>query len=133
MSNEADKLWESVENDLRRKKGLCPLTPEEAQGEFERLQDEDIADDEIDGIVEAVTSGELTSWVPMPNLDELAGVDTTEIESDALQLFRNPGESDPETDDLIGRLRQEADEEDDDVESDQDGLEGNPQPPGESR
>jgi hypothetical protein len=132
MSNEADRLWENVENDLRRKKGLCPLTPEEAQREFENLPDEEMTEDELGEIVDAVVSGVLTSWTPTPDLAELAEIDTAEVEEDALQLFRNPGDTDSETEDLIGRLRQEADEEDCDGEADKDGLDGDSQSPGES-
>jgi len=57
MTNEADKFWKAVEKDLARQAGFAPLTPQEAQKEFDELPDTKLPDAEIDSIMEQVTSG----------------------------------------------------------------------------
>jgi hypothetical protein len=60
MNDEADKFLKKAAKDLARRSGYAPLTPEEAQQEFDALPDVKLSDDEIASIVDQVTSGELT-------------------------------------------------------------------------
>ena len=108
MTNEADKFWQKVEKDLARQAGLAPLTPEEAQKEFDELPDTKLSDSEIDSIMDQVTSGQLTDWTPTPIDAQTPGLDSAAIEEDVYQLNRNAGEADAETDELLDELRRKA-------------------------
>lgn len=127
MSNEADNFWDDYAKELRRKTGYCPLTPEEAQKELDSLPDRPLTKREIDEIAElvgTVTSGESKSWTTTPEFGDFGDVDTESIEEDVLQLNKNAGEGDEETDELLRKLRREALTEDEDGEADEDGLDG---------
>src|SRR5437764_14337902 len=101
MSNEADKYWNDVVRELRRKRGRCSLTPEQDKEMVDKIPDEQLGEEEITDIVETITSGELTNWTPQPDVEQVSDIDTSNITKDVLQLNRNLGESDPETDELL--------------------------------
>lgn len=131
MSNDADKFWEDYSKDLRRKKGYCPLTPEEAQKELDSLPDRPLTEEEIEEIedlVDSVTSGGTRTWTPTPEFGDFEDVDTESIEEDVLQLNKNAGEGDGETDDLLRKRRHDALTEDENGEADEDGLDGTKNP-----
>lgn len=131
MNHEADKFWQKAAKDLARQSGHAPLTPEEAQREFETLPDIKLSDDEIDSIVEQVTSGELTVWTPTPAEEDAINFDCEAIEEDVLQLNRNEGEADDQTDQLLDELRRKALEDGQaDGQEDANGMDGDPEPPG---
>ena len=132
MTNKADKFWQEVEKDLARQAGFAPLTPEEAQKEFEELPDTKLPDSEIDSIIEQVTSGQLTDWTPTPIDEETLGLESETIEEDVYQLNRNVGEADAETDDLLDELRRKAlEDEPSDGQENETGMGGDAEPPGE--
>jgi len=108
MTNEADKFWQEVEKDLARQAGFAPLTPEEAQKEFDDLPDTKLSDAETESIIDQVTSGQLTDWTPTPVYEETPGLESEAIEEDVYQLNRNEGEADAETDELLDELRRKA-------------------------
>lgn len=108
MNHEADNFWKKVAKGLARRSGYAPLTPEEAQKEFESLPEIKLSEAEINSIVDQVTSGELAVWTPTPLDDDTAGVDCKAIEEDVLQLNRNEGQADTETDKLLDELRRKA-------------------------
>lgn len=131
MNHETDKFWQKAAKELARRLGHAPLTPEEAQREFESLPDVKLSDDEIDSIVEQVTSGELTVWTPEPLIDEPATFESEAIEEDVLQLNRNEGQADEQTDQLLDELRRKALEDGQaGGQEDAHGMDGDPQPPG---
>jgi hypothetical protein len=131
MTNEADKFWHEVEKDLARQAGLAPLTPEEAQKEFEKLPDVKLSDPEIESIIDQVTSGELAVWTPTPVDVEKPGMESQAIEEDVYQLNRNAGEADAETDELLDELRRKAlEDEPPDGQEDTTGVGGDTEPPG---
>ena len=130
MNNEADKFLKKAAKDLARRSGYAPLTPEEAQQEFDALPDVKLSDDEIASFVDQVTSGELTVWTPEPLDDEAATFETEAIEDDVMQLNRNEGQADAETDELINELRRKALEDGKaDGKADQNGMGGDAEPP----
>jgi hypothetical protein len=132
MANEADKFWQDVARDLGRQSGVSPLTPEEAQKEFEGLPDVALPESEIESIIEQVTSGELALWTPTPINEEPLGAESQAIEEDVLQLNRNAGEGDAETDELLDELRRKAlEDEPGDEQENETGLGGDAEPPGE--
>ena len=108
MNHETDKFWQKAAKDLARRLGHAPLTPEEAQREFDSLPDAQLPDNEIDSIIDQVTSGELTVWTPTPTEDDAPGFDCEAIDEDVLQLNRNEGQADAETDALLNELRRTA-------------------------
>ncbi|MCG3178606.1 MAG: hypothetical protein BIFFINMI_00934 [Phycisphaerae bacterium] len=131
MTSEADRFWQQVAKDLARRSGVAPLTPEEAQKEFDALPDEKLSDSQISSIIEQVTSGELAVWTPEPVDLEVPGADSQAIEEDVYQLNRNEGQADAETDDLLDELRRKALEDGSpDGQENQTGLGGDSEPPG---
>jgi len=64
MNPESDQFWQEIAKGLARRTGQAPMTPEEAQKEFESLSDEKLPDDQIEEIIDRVTSGEFTDWTP---------------------------------------------------------------------
>jgi hypothetical protein len=128
MNSEADKFWDEISDKLRQFKGLRPLTPKQAETEFPRVPEEPLSADQIDSIIEAVTTGELASWEPLPQLDWTNALNVDEVTEDVLQLNRNRGENDPETDRLENELRQEL-LNDNGTEKDEDGMAGGAIPP----
>jgi len=108
MTDAIDKFWQEVEKDLAKKSGFAPLTPEEAEREFEELPDTKLPDSEIESIMAEVISGQLTDWTPTPIDEQDLGTDAEVIEEDVYQLNRNAGEGDAETDGLLDELRRKA-------------------------
>ena len=132
MANEADKFWQDVAKDLARRAGVAPLSPEEAQKEFEGLPDVALPESEVESIIEQATSGELAVWTPTPINGETLGLESQAIEEDVLQLNRNAGEGDSETDEMLDELRRKAlEDEPPDGQENEAGMGGDAEPPGE--
>ncbi len=130
MTHEADKFWQKVAKGLARRSGYAPLTPQEAQKEFDSLPDSKLPDTEIDSIVDQVTLGELAVWAPTPGDDDTISFDREVIEEDVLQLNRNEGQADAETDELLDELRRKALEDGQaDGQEDSTGVGGDQEPP----
>ena len=130
MSHEADKFWQKAAKDLARRSGLAPLTPEQAEKECESLPKLKLSEEEIESIIDQVTSGELTEWTPTPMEGDAPSFDSEAIEEDVLQLNRNEGQADAETDELLDELRRKAlEDEQADGKADQNGMGGDAEPP----
>jgi len=108
MSHEAEKFWQKAAKHLARRSHFAPLTPEQAQKEFEAAPNMKLADDQIESIIDQVTSGELVVWTPTPAEDDAPGFDSKAIEDDVMQLNRNEGQADAETDELLDEMRRKA-------------------------
>ncbi len=114
MSSDADKVFDLVANKLRKKKGLCPPTPEEAAEAFKKTNAIPLTEEEHESIVDAMLSEQAPvrdaerpePWHSMP-LDQ-------EIDADCHAICRNPGEGDEETERLEAKIDQELLEEADD-------------------
>lgn len=131
MKPESENFWRQVANGLARRTGHASMTPEEAQNEFESLPDETLPDDQIEEIIDRVTSGEFTDWTPATPEFDMPEFDGESIDEDVLQLNRNEGEADTETDELLDELRREALEDGHDHgKEESDGLGGDQEPPG---
>jgi hypothetical protein len=88
MSSDDDKFWENVAGKLRKKKGFCPPTPEEAEAAFNAAPSVPLSEERINSIVDAATGkDELTEdeWQEDEELEDAKG---------ELQLYRKPGEGD---------------------------------------
>jgi len=131
MTSETDRFWQKVAKDLARQSGVAPLTPEEAQKEFETLPDARLSGMEMDSIIDQVTSGELAVWASVSTDADLPAADSEAIEQDVYQLNRNEGQADAETDELLDELRRKALEDTPpDGQENQTGLGGDSEPPG---
>jgi hypothetical protein len=114
MSSDADKVFDLVANKLRKKKGLCPPTPEEAAEAFKKTKAIPVSEEEQAAIVDAmlsedspIRSGDASeAWSNTP-LDQ-------EIDAECQAICRNPGEGDQETDRLEAEIEQQLLDEDDD-------------------
>jgi hypothetical protein len=56
MSHDAEKRAEEMLNKLRKLKGLCPMTPEEADAAYDAAPEVPLSQDKIRSIVDSVTS-----------------------------------------------------------------------------
>lgn len=114
MSHDAEKRAEELLHKLRKLKGFCPMTPEEADAAYDAAPADAIPDYEIDSLIDFVTSGGRAAWEPMPDLG-WTEESNSEVEDDALQLHRKMGEDEGDTTEE-DKLREELlnDEEDED-------------------
>jgi len=132
MKSDADKFWVDTVGKIRKAKGLCPLTPKEADEAFDDAPEVPMSADEIASIVDAVTSGELASWEPLAQYDYESDPTFGEVNESVLEVFRHEGEADDEAEALEKELEDEMLNEDE-TEEDEDGLAGGAKPPGPSK
>jgi hypothetical protein len=116
-----EQYWNQRAKKLRRFKGLCPLTPAEAEEALKNAKHRRASEEEIDRIVDAVTRGQL------PEVDEQPGVDwTPEYDHNAMDreaaLCRNEGDGANESDETEEELLEEL-LDDDKPEDDADKME----------
>ena len=128
MSHDAEKRAEEMIHKLRKLKGFCPMTPEEADAAYDAAPADPISDDEIDSMINFVTSGGKAPWEPRPDLGWADDMNTSEVEDDALQIHRNKGEDDADTTEE-DKLREEMLSDDED----EDGVDGGEEPPTDGR
>lgn len=114
MSSDADKVFDLVANKLRKKKGLCPPTPEEAAEAFKKTKAIPVTEEEQASIVDAMLSEETPLHARESAEPWASELLDQEIEADCLAICRNPGEGDKETERLEAKIEQELLEEDDD-------------------
>jgi hypothetical protein len=130
MSSEREKRAERMIHKLRKLKGFCPMTPEEADAAYDAAPSDEITDDEIRSLVEFATSDGKASWEPMLDVDWDEEVSLGGVEQEALQLYRNKGEDDSDTSEEDS-LREEL--LNDDEAEDKDGVDGGEEPPTDGR
>lgn len=134
MSHETDKFWQKAAKHLARRSGLAPLSPEQAEKVCDALPKMKLSDQEIDSIIDQVTSGELAVYNVAPFEDDAPGFEAEAIEEDVLQLNRNEGEADAVTDELLNELRRQALEDgQNNGKEDSTGLGGDPDAPATGR
>lgn len=107
MSSDADRFWEDLAGKLRKKKGLCPLTPEEAEKAYDEAPEVPLSPELIESMVEAITSGEALSWEPTPDAEWNDDYAFSDVDEQALALHRNQGEETPDTNQAEENLEQE--------------------------
>ena len=115
-----DQFWNERADKLRRFKGLCPLTPSEAQEALEKATLR-ASEKDIERIVEAVTLGELPEDDELPAVHWSPEYDYNAMDREAA-LCRNEGaganDSDATEEELLEELLQDdpAEDESDTVE-----------------
>jgi hypothetical protein len=58
MTSEADRFWNDIAPKYRAIRGLCPVTPEEADAEYDNTPKIPLSESEIQAMVDAATSGQ---------------------------------------------------------------------------
>lgn len=123
MSPHEDDALKKLLRQVARNKGFMPLTPEQAQAEYDTAAREQISNNEIDLIIRRVVAGQPRDrfrFLPLGH----AGADSA-VNDEMLVLNRNAGALDPEIARRLEELRKHALEEDDDHhEEDEPRLEG---------
>lgn len=130
MSTEDDKFWNDHAAKLRDFAKLRPLTPAEAEEEAKSAPSVPLTDEELQRLIAAAVPCEPEAPCEV-NSEEgsgfawLDGMDTEDIEDGVLQLNRNKGEGDAETDETEEELRRRML----DDEEEQGGMEDGAGPP----
>jgi hypothetical protein len=132
MKSDADRFWDDTVGKIRKAKGLCPLTPEEADAAFDAAPEVPMSADEIAAIVDAITSGELASWEPLPQDNYETDPTFEEVNESVLEVFRHEGEADAEAEAVEKELEDEM-LNDNATEEDQGGLADGTTPTGPSQ
>lgn len=111
-----EQFWNERAERLRRFKGLCPLTPAEAEEALKKAKRRRASEEEIDRIVDAVTRGELPETEDQPGIDWSPEYDHNVMDREAA-LCRNEGdganESDEAEDEFLEELLDDDEPEDD--------------------
>jgi len=128
MNSDADRLWNELAPKYRRYKGLCRMTPEEAESAYNDSPEEPISDEKIWSIVDSVTSDTIPNW--QPPMEWTPDDDMADIREDMAALYREQGEETPETTEAENTLREQL--LNDDTE-DEDAVDGGTTPPTEGR
>jgi len=130
MTSEADRFWNDIAPKYRALRGLCPMTPEEADAEYDNAPAIPMTESEIQSIVDAAISGqalprepEVKHWAPDSDLEA--------VEDEMLAMYREEGEPDAETDAIEEELRKRILS--DEPAEEQDGLDGGAAPPEQGR
>ena len=127
MTSDADRFWNDIAPKYRALRGLCPMTPEEADAEFDNAPPVPLSESEIKAMVDAAISGAAPSW--QADAGEWSpDMDTSLVEEEMLAMYREEGETDEETDATEEELRKRMLS--DDAADEQDGLDGPATPPG---
>jgi hypothetical protein len=129
MSHDANKRAEEMLHKLRKLKGFCPMTPEEADAAYDAASADPISDDEVELLINFVTSHGKASWEPKPDLGWTEEEELSNVDEDVLQLHRNKGEDGGDTPEE-DRLREEMLS---DGEEDEDGANSGEESPADGR
>jgi hypothetical protein len=122
MPAEHDKFWKEVQGKLRRALDLHPLCQEESEKEYKKAKAEPLSEQDVDDVLEFVRSMGERGGMPAPPEDAEADDEDQEgsppkwvdpvsaemVDEEMLQLNRNAGDKDDETQDLIEKHRREA-------------------------
>tara|TARA_R110002072_G_scaffold161403_1_gene312934 strand:+ start:40722 stop:41087 length:366 start_codon:yes stop_codon:yes gene_type:complete len=121
MTSDADRFWNDMAPKYRAFHFLCPMTPGEADAEYDDAPQIPMSESDIRRMVDAATSGNVCPW----NRDVTEGglfMDTQSVEEEMLAMYREEGEVDDVTDIIEEELRKGMLRNDDSEE--QDGLDG---------
>jgi hypothetical protein len=112
MSPYDDDALEKLLRQVARKKGFAPLSPEQAQAEYDAAARERLSKEEIDRIVRNVVAGKpRRGFKPTPSSH---AEESCAVNDEMLVLNRSAGDLDPEAARKIEELRRDALADDDD-------------------
>ena len=110
MSEDPDRLWERLAPKYQRVKGLCPMTPDEAEAAYDAAPNTPLPSRTIRDMVERITGKSLDEVDDEP----IAWQDAEEV-GELCAMYREEGEPDPNTDEIEAELRKQMlDDEDED-------------------
>jgi hypothetical protein len=109
----ADKWWDDAVQKLRRVKGLCPLSIEDADAELKKAKRVPLSEKLVDSILNRVVSGQPIKEIESPTMPWVEDELDAEFEEELLQLNRNAGEEDEETAKRLRELREQLLNDDD--------------------
>lgn len=113
MSEDPDRLWERLAPKYQRVKGLCPMTPDEAEAAYDAAPNTPLPIRTIRDMVERITGKSLDEEDDEPMAWQDAGV------GELCAMYREEGEPDPNTDEIEAELRKQMLNDED-----EDGLSG---------
>ncbi len=111
MSDNMDKFWDNVSNELRRALHLRPLNADEAEQACKEASDVPLNRDQIEAIVASAT-GAGSDPEPTPGPVDFGS--NSEVEDEMLVLNRNAARKTPEVQRRLDELRRKLLEDDDD-------------------
>lgn len=110
MSEDPDLLWERLAPKYQRVKGLCPMTPDEAEAAYDSAPNTPLPSRTVSDMVERITGKSLGEGDDEP----MAWQDAEEV-GELCAMYRGEGEPDPNTDQVEAELRKQMlDDEDED-------------------
>ena len=118
MSEDPDRLWDRLAPKYRKYKGLCPMTPEEAESAYDAAPDSPLPAGKIRSMIERITRE--------PEVKPAAWQDS--VEHAELCFYREEGEKDPDTEQIEEELRKQMLDGED-----EDGIPGEAEPPSHGR
>lgn len=130
MTSEADRFWNDIAPKYRALRGLCPMTPEEADVEYDNAPAIAMTESEIQAMIDTAISGQVPSWEPEVK-HWTPDSDLESVEEEMLAMYREEGEADAETDATEEELRKRMLS--DEQTEEQDGLDGGAAPPEQGR
>jgi len=108
MNGDTDRLWAEWVRKACSFKHLGPLSAEEAQGELDAAPRAPLSEEEIERFVRTALSGKVAASKPEPDLDWIDEEQAGALQAEVMQLNRNPGQKDPETERLLEEYRRRA-------------------------
>ena len=110
MSEDPDRLWERLAPKYQRVKGLCPMTPDEAEAAYDAAPNTPLSSRTIRDMVERITGKSLDEVDDEP----MAWQGAEEV-GELCAMYREEGLPDPNTDEIEAELRKQMlDDEDED-------------------
>jgi len=111
MNDKIENFWGNLCNELHDSMGWTSQSEEEIQKQLNAIECESISEEEIESLVQSVSSGNITSAYRRIDYRWSQDHDTESIESEIFSLNRNKGLLDEEVDDKLNELRKKALEE----------------------
>lgn len=103
MTSEADRFWNDIAPKYRAIRGLCPMTSEDADAEYDNTPAIPLSESEIQAIVDAAISGKASLWEP--EIKEWPpDSDLESVEEEMLAMYREKGETDSIEEELRKRM-----------------------------
>ncbi len=112
MSPYDNDALQKLLREVAQKRGFAPLSPEQAQAEYDAAPREPLSPEEIDRIVRHALAGKPPRRLRPTSPSYIE--EESPVSEDMLVLNRNAGELDPETARKLDELRKSALAEDDD-------------------
>lgn len=112
MNAEEREFWEWALHHMRREETPTAMSPDQIDALLEELDDEPLPQSQIEGIVESIQEDNVSFQHVDPDISFFDALDTSDVEEQVYQLYRNEGQEDEETLRRIDEHRRKALEDD---------------------